>query len=115
MELIHDNDNWFTLSITRPEPDACYVEFKVFDIHSLGDAPEENGYGDNGQVDLQAVIDGHVNPEIYGTVKWDGCSNFHFKQDCFHYCSKEQAQRIGVALARVYDEAKSLMKDKWDD
>lgn len=113
MEYIHDEDNWFTIAIERPEPDSLYVDFKVYEIHSLGDTPDQHGYGDNGYVELAALKDNAVDPDIHGSVKWDGCSNLWFKNDCFHFCAKEQAQRVGVMLGRVYDEAARLMGEKW--
>ncbi len=113
MEFIHDEDNWFTIAINRPEHDACHVEFKVYAIHSLGDSPDEHGYGENGYTSLADINTAEVVPDIHGTVKWDGCSNLWFKHDSFHFCEKAQAQRIGTMLGRVYDESARLLKDKW--
>jgi hypothetical protein len=113
MNYHHDEENFFTLAIERVDPADCHVNFKIYEIVSLGPTPNDHSYGPHGQLSFEAVMDGHVDPEIRGSIKWDGCSNFFFSSECFHYCSKEQAQKIGVMLGRAYDEAKLLLADKW--
>lgn len=49
---------------------------------------------------------------LAGQVKWDSCSNWDMEgDDCSmrHYCSREQAVRIGAVLGICYDMAKELM------
>jgi hypothetical protein len=49
---------------------------------------------------------------ISGSVKWDGCSNFTFADECFHFCSRDGMENIGQLLARIYDMSQYYLEDK---
>jgi hypothetical protein len=67
-----------------------YVDFSVYD-------------GDGHYVDLE--------PFLKGTVKWDGCSNWKFDDEWMHFCSKQEAKRLGTLLEKCYEMALELMPD----
>jgi len=53
---------------------------------------------------------------LYGSVKWDGCSNWHFdiQDDCMiHFCSSEQAEAIGALFRELYLMAAEMIPT-WD-
>jgi hypothetical protein len=49
---------------------------------------------------------------LHGSIKWDGCSNWHFdiQDDCMiHFCSAQDAAAIGVLLNELYRIADELI------
>jgi len=57
----------------------------------------------------------NVNPEIYGTVKWDGCIDYAFTDNmnnCFlHACSLENIQSRNNAIEQAYLGCMRLLKE----
>lgn len=105
-------DIWYAADFTE-DPECVSVDVKVYQIETLDETDGNHGYvaGIGNTTDLtKAQI------MIEGFVKWDHCSNFKFigGNYPFHFCSKQQAENIGVLLSRIYDEAISLLKDSWD-
>ena len=50
-------------------------------------------------------------PYLHGTVKWDGCSHWHFdEQDriMLHGCSKEDITRLGDILGECWEWTRKL-------
>ena len=43
-----------------------------------------------------------------GSIKWDGCSNWHF-DPCVHFCGKQQSIDLGTLFGSLYDWALELM------
>lgn len=51
---------------------------------------------------------------LHGSVKWDGCSNWHFdEQDrvMIHGCSRDDLEGIGLLLTKCFDIAHEIMGD----
>jgi len=49
---------------------------------------------------------------LHGSIKWDGCSNWHFdiQDDCMiHFCSAQDAAAIGVLFSELYRIADELI------
>lgn len=63
---------------------------------------KDNGYG---------FTDG--DPLFYGTVKWDGCSNWHVVGNSWqlHFCSVKEAREFGMLLEEMYQWATELWGD----
>ena len=50
-------------------------------------------------------------PYLHGSVKWDGCSNWHIDEqdrNMIHGCSKEDLTRIGCILGVCWEWTKDL-------
>ena len=54
---------------------------------------------------------------IYGSVKWDGCSNWIFNENAknmmVHACSKEELEQIGQILAACWDLTAEYIPETW--
>ncbi len=76
-----------------------YVEFMVFegiDDKFIGVYP----------------YDHEKEPLFVGSIKWDGCSNWDFKNmEQMHFCGKTEAKNLGVLMAGLYELASELMPD----
>ena len=90
-ELLIFNDLWYAVDVDLDSEVA--VSFKIRDVLS---------FNQEGDAELGEVI-------IDGWVKWDGCSDWNFTDDCYHFCSKEQAMRIGVLFGKLYDYAEQAI------
>jgi hypothetical protein len=104
--------NWPAFVILA-KPDEYVVEFKAYQVTGVdgnGGAPL---FGDmsNATTNLsEAPV------FIHGSVKWDGCSNWHFdEQDkaMLHFCGPEDAAEVGQLLARMYEIARELLGKHW--
>jgi hypothetical protein len=102
-------------------PHDYYVEFLVYNI----DYWEERLEGDVPfwhRAEAPCTPDGVPSLEaaeayLSGSVKWDGCSNWHFdEQDrcMLHGCSREHLVRFGEMMAFCWDWAAELCPN-WDD
>jgi hypothetical protein len=90
-----------------------YVEYVIYDIVAHGEGETEGVYDAPewpriGQVCGGDTVSNIVEAEVYlhGSVKWDGCSNWHFdEQDrvMLHGCSKEDIRRFGDIMALCWD------------
>lgn len=103
-EIKHFDDLAFTVVAT---PHSHRVEYVIYDCV---------GYTEDGK-----PLWSHKKPEccsdlvdcvsdaaiyLHGSVKWDGCSNWHFdEQDrvMLHGCSREHLLRLGEVMARCWD------------
>ena len=92
-----------------------YVEFEVFEIAGKIGGGEKEGER------IYAPMDGY--PELkhapvyaHGTVKWDGCSDWHFdEQDrcCLHGCHRKDLIALGGIMAACWDWTAELL-DNFD-
>lgn len=81
------------------------VVFTIYEIMAWeeGDVPLYGDYSDS--LETAAVF-------LHGSVKWDGCSNWHFDaQDAcmLHGCSREDLTRMGEVMGRCWDWAAQLL------
>jgi hypothetical protein len=62
-------------------------------------------------VDFTVYEEGELEPLLKGTVKWDGCSDWHFGRFYYplYFYNKNQAKEFGLLLAGLYDWAAELM------
>jgi hypothetical protein len=94
------------------KPHSHHVEFTVYDIE---------GWSESGEpVWHKADSDRYPDPVntleaaesyLHGSVKWDGCSNWHFdEQDrvMLHGCGRRDVLRFGEVLAMCWDWAAEL-------
>jgi hypothetical protein len=92
------------------KPFEHYCEFEVFEILSsepitLWNLP--SGSRPDPTDDLSKA-----ERFLHGSIKWDGCSNWHFdiQDDCMiHFCSAQDAAAIGVLFAELYRIAGELI------
>jgi hypothetical protein len=66
-----------------------------------------------------AFVDTVEDAEVYmhGSVKWDGCSNWHIddQDECMlHFCSREELADIGRAMQLCWDWTAELLPT-WDE
>jgi hypothetical protein len=87
-------------------PDTHHVNFKVYDItgweqssdSKLWDVP---CWG----TDFSSTLD-QAEVYLHGSVKWDGCSNWHFDEQervMLHGCERQQITRYGEVLGLCWD------------
>jgi hypothetical protein len=52
-------------------------------------------------------------PLFIGSIKWDGCSNWHFPYSYYplHFCTQGEVREFGELLSKLYDWAAELMPD----
>lgn len=106
-KLVVWEDIWYAAEIIKP--DTHYVTFKVFEIESMGKLPSyklAEGHGRTEDTTLAQIA-------ISGSIKWDHCINMQFLDQCYHFCGKEQAVRLGSVMERLYDEAEKLLDTTW--
>lgn len=102
------NDGW--LICWRPwnnEPNAVVMEFELLEI-SREEIEPEPGLVFMCAETLEETKDPSVcKPQIAGSVKWDGCSNWEFNSDqcLFHFCGISGVEALGGALRRCYEIA----------
>ena len=94
----------------------AYVEYQIYEIISKRD----NGQGGlmfakkdwaTLPADLVESID-EAQVFAHGTVKWDGCSNWHFDEqdNCMlHGCTRHALINIGEVLAQCWDWTNALL------
>ena len=107
----HHFDIWYSIRAWASEYD---VEFEVFEMTSIQedaerevpmfDSKEDHGSTSNLDEAYRAFV---------GRIKRDGCSNWDLNGDgvCPHFCSRDQAVRLGLVMALCYDYAAAIMRD----
>lgn len=91
------------------------VDFAIYDVVGFDDEDRplfamrgSNSFNPVGSVE-------ESEPFASGTVKWDGCSDWHF-DECervmVHGCSRHDVTRIGDVLGRCWDMAAKMI-DGW--
>lgn len=94
-------------------PHDYHVEYSIYDIEGFGEG-EARGVYDRplwhqaGAAIYPSTVDTleEAEPYLHGSVKWDGCSNWHFDmQDrvMLHGCSRENVQRFGDVMTLCWD------------
>jgi hypothetical protein len=96
-----------------------HVEFRVYSVVQMVEPWQGPGFqrkdSDVSMDTVQHVEDAEV--YIHGSVKWDGCSNWHFdEQDrvMLHFCGEDHATEIGELFKRLYAWARELGQDRLD-
>ena len=99
--ILNYPDLWYTFVVYVHDYNC---EFLIYEINSQDD---ENYYWlkDGAMSSMEETVS-LINAEIYcdGWVKWDGCSDWSFGD--YHFCSKEQAMRVGIIMGIAYDLTK---------
>ena len=89
-----------------------WVDYAIYDIEGWQDnAPCWHKAGSMHYPDDVSRLE-EAEPYLHGTVKWDGCSNWHFdEQDrvMLHGCSKADVQRFGDVMAYCWEWTRELL------
>lgn len=106
-------DLWY---VVRLRPNTHWMDVEVFDHCGYDTASNQWSVT---KVDAVCSADGTSNldeakPILTGSIKWDGCSNFQFPDDCYHWCGRKDAADFGKMIDRLYERAASMIK-AWDD
>ena len=109
VEKEHDG-GWFTRVFPEPNTTSS-VNYEI--MHVAGwqaDKPQfrKRGTPFNDKTLTDDPADGH--PEIFGHIKWDGCSDNYFDEGYQHSCGRGSLVALGPIFAYLYDEAERLMK-----
>lgn len=93
--------------IAYNEENAYILNFDVYEIA---------GHDDDGKGEYNVPLYGkgfsedvsHGEKFMYGSIKWDGCSNWSFhKESCMaHFCGRKSATGIGRLMDRMYQITK---------
>lgn len=111
LHVQHRFDLQFTVVATVH---SHWVDFAIYDMVSWADdtpawcALVESGGG--GRVPVDSLEEAEV--YLHGSVKWDGCSNWHFdEQDrvMLHGCGRADVQRFGDVMAMCWDWTAKLL------
>lgn len=109
----HNGDLDFTIVATV---ESHRVEFTVYDIFGWQDGrPVWHRKGSADYMDVVFTLE-ESEPYLHGTVKWDGCSDWHFDEQervMLHGCTKADVQRFGDVMAYCWDWAAELLPT-WD-
>lgn len=111
----HEPDLLFSIVA---EPHAYCVEFKIYDMIEVGSDGKNFSWPRIGAEHGMDVVTRLEWAEVYlsGSVKWDGCSNWHFdEQDrcMLHACSREGLLRLGEVMALCWDWTAELCPNWW--
>lgn len=86
-----------------------YVEFILYDIiRRNGDIPVLRR-SDTEHEETEIASEAEI--YMHGSVKWDGCSNWHFDEQercMLHACEREELSRFGNAMLDCWDLASVL-------
>lgn len=90
------------------EIESHYMSFWVAEI-AARTSDGEKYYTDSGQPNRQTttLIDAQV--FLSGSIKWDGCADLQFPNNCYHFCGKEDAESFGRLLQKLYQLAGVLI------
>jgi hypothetical protein len=120
----HDSKTGFTIIATSFEH---HVVFVLYDMIGVFEGDDSNlAWQKIGAVsspdpvyrsDFPDVLSALAQAEIYlhGSVKWDGCSNWHFDEqdrNMLHGCSRRGVQRLGDVMALCWDWSAELCQ-RW--
>ena len=112
MIIRHLDELGFTVKIY---PEKYHVKFELFELAGKMTSGPRNGER------IYAPMNNYPSLEdapvyAHGTVKWDGCSDWHFdEQDrcCIHGCSRGRLTGLGVVLGLCWDYASEFI-ESWD-
>jgi hypothetical protein len=116
----HSHELRFTIVA---EPHEHWVDYTLFDIEGWGEGEVKGIYdkplwhkaGAPSRPSTVKTLD-EAEPYLHGTVKWDGCSNWHFDEQertMLHGCRKSDVQRFGDAMAMCWEWTADLCP-AWD-
>ena len=105
------------------EPHEYYVEYTIYDIEGWSegnvagvyDVPNWHRAGADTHPDFVKTLE-EAEPYLHGSVKWDGCSNWHFDEQervMLHGCSRADVLRFGEVMAMCWDWTAELCPH-WD-
>jgi len=115
----HEALRFTVVAITKPR-DVGHVDFEIYEIEGWTSDSEP-------KLPLWPILGATSNIELtedlckaerflHGSVKWDGCSNWHFdEQDrvMLHGCNRLDLLRFGAVMAVCWDWAAELCTN-WD-
>lgn len=95
------------------EPFEYHVEYTIYDMEGYDEQTQKPVWHRAGAASSPNSVDTieEAEPYLHGSVKWDGCSNWHFdEQDrvMLHGCGKEDIQRFGDVMAYCWDLTSTL-------
>src|ERR1022692_2239834 len=90
-------DLGYTAKLTNNS--GYHMQFTIYAIELFG---PPHSYGRKTWVGYTENLD-EARISMTGYVKWDHCMNLDFDEDegSFHFCSKEQAMRLGILMERL--------------
>jgi len=99
------------------EPHSHHVDYKIYNMYGYDQAtgPYFCKEDENGAIN---PVDNIEEADVFmsGSVKWDGCSNWHFNEQergMIHGCCKDHLVNIGLALGEAWDWTKELIPNTW--
>lgn len=120
----HWPDLGFTCRAVADEKDdgPYYVEWKLYTLYeSTGrDGETFRAWQRDGAHFSPDCVQSLDEAEVYadGATKWDGCSNWIFRDSnknyCEHTCARRGMVEIGLLLARVHDLCGEMMPEHRD-
>jgi hypothetical protein len=98
-------------------PHSHYVDYAIYDIEGeySDETPLFHKKGSITSPDPVEEIE-NAEPYLHGSVKWDGCSDWHFDAQegvMLHGCSRNDISRFGEVMARCWDWTQDLCEN-WD-
>jgi hypothetical protein len=105
------------------ERDAAHVDFKAYSIvgHEAGllglyDVPMYEKIGWQSSSDTTTNLE-EAQTEINGTVKWDGCSHYHFgdKDGYIHVCGGHYAENLSKLIKKIFCRCGEIGKFDYED
>lgn len=118
VDVLHWPDIGFYVEATEDEPQGgegrrFSVSFKVWRCDQCGNEGVTAGAKALLIDSCNGLMDEKSDDELFldGHVKWDGCSNFHFPDSCYHFCRVKDAAAVGVLLQRLYEHAAAVLED----
>ena len=113
--VIYFDDIGFAAKVTKQE--SHWIEFSVYEIEGVADKGQRFFHRKDSPVSPDPVESmDEADVYLHGSVKWDGCSNWHFdEQDrsLLHGCSREDLTKLGEVMAKCWDYAKENL-ESWD-
>lgn len=119
------------IRVTRYLPEIRYLirgtlhenrlvaEIEAFAVVATDPALLFEGVGSHGDPRGWTEDVGKAAVYLHGGIKWDGCSNLLFNENaencCLHFCGRRDASNVGVLLGAMYDLAREMIGDEWDD
>jgi hypothetical protein len=93
------------------EPQGHHVDYTVYEVVATDmDGKLFWGGGECGMEGMVETLE-DAEPYLHGSVKWDGCSNWHFdEQDrvMLHGCSRANVVAWGEVMAACWDWTREL-------
>jgi hypothetical protein len=105
----HFKDLGFTV---LAKPESHHVDYVIYDHEGFDDQGNPLFPKANSSVSPDPVKNiEDSEPYLHGSVKWDGCSNWHFDEQeriMLHGCCKEDIERFGKVMGECWEWTKEL-------